>query len=99
MRLAPKIFLAVADALTFLIKQKGIGWLDHYFVDFVLVGPSRSPQCGQDLQVALHVCEDMGMPVAGPKTVGPATVLSLLGIEVDSEALQVRLPRVKLERR
>ena len=47
LRSAPKIFYAVADVLTFVIQQKGVRWLEH-----VLVGPPRSPQCGQDLQVA-----------------------------------------------
>lgn len=94
LRSAPKMFYAVA----FLIQQKGVRWLEHYFDDFVLVGPPRSLQCGQDLQVALDVCEVVGMPVAGPKTVGPATVLPLLGIEVDSEALEVRLPPGKLDK-
>ena len=98
LRSAPKFFYAVADALTFMIQQKGVRWLEHYFDDFVLVGPPRSPQCGRDLQVALDVCADVGMPVAAPKTVGPTTVLPLLGIEVDSEALEVRLPRGKLDK-
>jgi len=38
------------------------------------------------------------MPVAGEKTLGPATELALLGIELDSELLQLRLPPGKLEK-
>ena len=38
------------------------------------------------------------MPIAGPNSVDPATVLPLLGIEVDSEAVEVHLPPGKLEK-
>jgi len=32
-------FHAVADALAFIIKRKGVGWLEHYLDDFVVLGP------------------------------------------------------------
>ena len=98
LRSAPKIFNAVADALAFIIGERGVEWLRHYLDDFVIVGPPGSVQCGDDLKVALGVCDETGFPVAVKKTKGPVTLLEVLGIEVDSEAMVVRLPSEKLVR-
>ena len=46
--------------------------------------------------MALKVCRDSGFPVAEEKTVGPTTLIPLLGIELDSEWLELRLPPGKL---
>ena len=40
----------------------------------------------------------MGVPVAAQKTEGPETTLTFLGIELDSVAMEVSLPRKNLER-
>ena len=98
LRSAPMIFSAVADALAFIIKQKGVGWLDHYLDDFVVLGPPKSDKCSRDLKVALETCGEVGMPVAEEKTMDPSTLLPLLGIELDFEGLQLRLPPEKLEK-
>ena len=64
--------------------------MDHYLDDFVVVGPPKSRVYSRFLQTALRVCGDSGLPLAGEKTVGPATLIPLLGIELDSEQLVVR---------
>ena len=85
LRSAPMIFSALADGLEFMIRQAGVDGVGHYLVDFVLVGPPGSRDCSRFLQVALGVCRDSGFPVAEEKTVGPTTLIPLLGIELDSE--------------
>ena len=96
LRSAPMIFNAVADALEYMIKKRGVGWLGHYLDDFVVVGPPKVADCGRDLGVALETCTEVGLPVAGEKTCGPAVVIPLLGIELDSQQMVVRLPQEKL---
>ena len=96
LRSAPMIFSAVADGLEFMIRQAGVKDVDHYLDDFVLVGPPKSKVCSVSLQTSLRVCGDSGLPLAGEKTVGPATLIPLLGIELDSEQLELRLPPEKL---
>ena len=98
LRSAPAIFNAVAEALAFIIKQRGVSDLDHYLDDFSIVGSPRSPECGQNLEVALAACAELGFPVATEKTEGPVTTITLLGIELDSEQLQLRLPQEKLRK-
>ena len=96
LRSAPAIFNAVAEALAHMIRQKGVSELDHYLDDFSIVGPPDSQQCGKDLETSLAMCEEAGCPVAEEKTEGPATEITLLGIELDSLQLQLRLPQEKL---
>ena len=98
LRSAPAIFNAVAEALAFAVQQRGVRGLDHYLDDFSIVGNPKSPECGQNLELALATCADLGFPVATEKTEGPVTTITLLGIELDSEKLQLRLPQGKLEK-
>ena len=39
LRSAPKIFTAVADAVEWIAKQEGVGFVIHYLDDFLVVGP------------------------------------------------------------
>ena len=96
LRSAPMIFNAVAEGLAFVIRQRGVEGLDHYLDDFSLVGRPRSQQCKRNLDVALATCEEVGFQVAPEKTEGPTTSLSLLGIELDTELMQLKLPQKKL---
>ena len=96
--LAPKIFTAVANALEWILRHKGVDWIDHYLDDFIVLGPPGSPACALALEVVLQGCVDFGVPLAMDKLEGPAPRLTFLGIEIDTEAAVLRLPRDKLER-
>lgn len=96
LRSAPIIFSALADALEFAIRSKGVKEIGHYLDDFVIVGPPKSAQCSRDLQKSLETCVEMGFPVAEEKTRGPATMIRFLGVELDTERLELRLPAEKL---
>ena len=98
LRSAPMIFNAVAEALAYVIRERGVKNLDHYLDDFSLVAPPASPMCKENLGVALGICEELGFQVASEKTEGPATRITLLGIEIDSELWQLRLPQGKLQK-
>ena len=95
LRSAPIIFNAVAEALS---RKDGVKEVDHYLDDFSLVGPPQSTACQEDLDTALGTCSRVGFPVAGEKTEGPVTRITLLGIELDSVLLQLKLPGKKLEK-
>ncbi len=95
LRSAPIIFSALADALTWIIKQKGVEFLDHYLDDFISVGDPESPECGLNLSVMLDMCRDTGTPIEKEKM---ATSIEFLGVELDSRTMQIRLPADKLAR-
>jgi hypothetical protein len=98
LRSAPKIFNAVADALEWHLRQLGVQHIFHYLDDFIILGRPESSQCTEALATLNHSCWALGVPVAEHKRAGPATCLTFLGIEVDTEAAQLRLPMEKLQR-
>ena len=98
LRSAPKLFNAVADALQWIMEHNGVPELLHYLDDFLIFGAPDSLECQQALEKALQLCLQLGVPVAKSKTEGPATSIIFLGIELDTVAKMVRLPREKLHR-
>ena len=98
LRSAPKIFNAVADAFNWHLKQRGINCVLHYLDDFIIVAPPESHKCQEDLTTLLQAASALGIPIAGQKTEGPATSLVFQGIEVDTVAGELCLPRDKLQR-
>ena len=70
----------------------------HYVDDFVILGPPNSVKCGSDLGLLMQACTELGVLVADDKTEGPSPCLTILGIEVDSLAMELRLPQVKMSR-
>lgn len=98
LRSAPKLFTAVADSLAWAFQCNGIVNCVHYLDDFLFWGPPASPQCSQALESTISLCARLGLPVAPSKTVGPSTVLTFLGIEIDSVSQELRLPADKLSR-
>ena len=98
LRSAPLIFSALADALAWLMRQKGVSFVEHYLDNFITVGRPGSLECQENLGVMLKMCEATGTPIDPEKTKGPCTTLVFLGIKVDTVAMQLRLPREKLVR-
>ena len=95
LRSAPKIFNALADALEWLIRQEGLESVLHYLDDFLIVAESES-MCRAALQSLLRVFARLEVPIAPDKLEGPSTVLTFLGIEMDTVAMSLRLPAEKL---
>ena len=97
LRSAPFIFNAIADMVEWiLVHPYQISALLHYLDDFITAGPPDSPQCAHNLHTALAVCKRLGLPLHLGKCEGPATVLVVLGIELDSVNQVARLPAEKL---
>ena len=98
LRSAPKIFNAVADALEWCIRKRGVLHIFHYLDDFIVIGPPNSSVCAEALATLDQTCSQLGVPIADHKRDGPTTCLTYLGIEVDTVASQLRLPQEKLHR-
>ena len=97
LRSAPKIFSAVADALQWILSTKGITHSLHYLDDFILVTDSVGKAFMQK-DILTSTFDSLGVPLEYSKLEGPHSCLTFLGIEVDTESLQLRLPREKLLR-
>ena len=101
LRSVPKLFNAVADALEWVIVNEGgsqVEFVIHYLDDFLFGGRPGSEACGKALDLALHLCREVGFPVMQEKVLGPATVLDFLGFIIDTTSMEIRLPDEKLSR-
>ncbi len=95
---APKIFTALADGLEWILREQGVAHIWNYLDDYITVGSPRSGECAFNCRLMTHICEQLGVPLAPDKCKGPTTCMTFLGIELDTVALEARLPPGKLER-
>ena len=96
---APHIFSSVADLAEWdLKKQYDVCFLLHYLDDFRTLGPPNSQTCQRNLDTYIQQFQDLGIPLHPDKLEGPSTLLTVLGIELDSLLLQARLPQDKIDR-
>lgn len=98
LRSAPKIFSAMADALLWVMATRGVKDAIHYLDDFLFVGPPDSDRCDTALSTALQTCMDLGVPVAPEKIEAPTTTITFLGLCIDTQRGELRLPEDKLQR-
>ena len=58
--------------------------------------PPDSPAGTESLKCVLDLAESLGVPINHSKTVATTTCLTVVGIEVDTDSMQLRLPEDKL---
>ena len=92
-----KLFETFSTAVHWIIDHKlgGSGCV-HFLDDFLFVGPANSPLCLQTLEMFLTMSKQIGLPIKADKTVFPTTTLTFLGLDLDSELMEIRLPLDKL---
>lgn len=69
--------------------------IDHYLDDFIFVALTE-PLCQDMMHQFATLCNEISVPIAYDKTVGPATCLTYLGYELDSERMEIRIPKQKV---
>ena len=93
-----KTFEALSTAVQWIAQTKlGIRYMLHLLDDFLIISGSHE-QCSRELSLFLELCSYLGIPMAHEKTVGPCTVLSFAGIELDTVRSEARLPHDKVMR-
>ncbi|KAK3105093.1 hypothetical protein FSP39_017153 [Pinctada imbricata] len=58
----------------------------HYLDDFLIASSSMS-ECNSLISSFEVMCENLGVPLATEKTIGPATVITFLGLEIDTNEM------------
>ena len=92
-------FEAFSSALHWVLTNKrGASHVVHIIDDFLLLGKPNDLECGQSLNALIKLCSDVGVPIQDEKTVLPATCLEFMGISIDTEIMELRLPSDKLEK-
>ena len=97
LRSAPKIFTAVSDMIAWALHCQGLHDQIHYLDDFLFLVHPSSDQGEAVLSTVLRTLDYLGVPVSPHKVEGPSTALVFLGILIDTEALELRLPLPKLK--
>ena len=95
---APKLFNILVDLLAWIMEDAGVSYLIHYLDDYLTMGPPQSTVCQQNLNIFISLCSELGVPLAAEKLEGPSTSLSFLGIILDTERMEIRLPEDKVAR-
>ena len=98
LRSAPKLFNILADLLSWIAQTSGVSYLIHYLDDYLTMGPPLSFVCKDNLDIFTRLCKDLGVPLASEKLEGPSTSLTFLGITLDTNRMEIRLPEDKLSR-
>lgn len=68
----------------------------HYLDNFLFVGPTASRVCASLLHTMERISQSFGVPLAPEKTEGPTSVITFLGIVIDSDKMECRLPDEKV---
>ena len=55
--------------------------------------------CHTNLRAIKQACHDMGTQIEEAKCEGPSTVITFLGVELDTVALEICLPADKLKKK
>lgn len=95
---SPAIFEEISTALNWVAKNKlHIPHMHHILDDFFIAAGTFN-ECAHQLAVFLKFCDEVGVPMAPEKTLGPSRVLPFMGIDLCSISMQARLPMDKVHR-
>lgn len=96
LRSSPKLFDQFAEAVCFLARKRGCSIVEHYLDDYLTIGPRDSPVCRDNLDILHDACIDIGFQTNPDKRVAPTTKIEFLGIEIDSNTMELRISQERL---
>lgn len=97
LRCAPFIFTQITEFLVRCMHKRGFDRVYGYIDDFLIVGSSRE-ECAHGLDIFLELISELGFLIAREKLEFPSQVIKYLGIIIDTELCQLRLPEGKIEK-
>ncbi|KAL7278212.1 hypothetical protein ACG7TL_008187 [Trametes sanguinea] len=95
---APYIFNLFAEALHWIITRHIPATLRHYLEDFLPIFPPTISMSRANAAVewVMGLGSQLGLEFPGVKTIFPCTALEFLGLELDTIAMEARMPADKL---
>ena len=97
--ISPNLFEKFSTFLQWAVKiSSGLDTLDHYLDDFIFMGSKYTSDCLFLMNTFMGISEELGIPIADDKTVGPTTVLPYLGFIIDTELMMVLIPPDKISK-
>lgn len=96
-RSSSHIFEEFSSAIHFIAKKIGIERLVHYLDDFLLICRDHDG-CLEYMNLFIGLLNELGVPIALEKTLGPVQCLEFLGYLIDILNQEIRLPQDKLQK-
>ena len=97
-RASPKLFESFAASIEWiLVNRFNLDHVLHLLDDFLLVTPPNS-NAHTAMDTFIDVLAQLDVPLSPSKTEGPVTSLQYLGIILDTDKMEARLPMDKLAR-
>jgi hypothetical protein len=97
-RSSPKIFTMLSEAIHWIATNRDDFKHLMFLLDDFLLIEDKNADGERAKSRLLRIFERLGVPLNDKKTVGPATTLEYLGIILDSDRMEARLPMAKLVR-
>ena len=98
LRSAPFLFNQISDVLEWILKHNyGLRHVIHILDDFFIAEPTKLA-CLGSFSTLLKVFMSLRVPTVASKTLGLSQVLEFMGIVLDSNRMEARLPDDKLTR-
>jgi len=93
---APFLFECFSTFIHWSVKQASkIDNLDHYLDDFILCGKKGTNDCQKLIMHFNAICSELGVPINERKSEGPTTVMTFLGLVIDSDRMLICIPTPK----
>ena len=90
------LFEKVATFLEFCVKRRMKSGKILHYLDDSLGGDKTAEKCKCLMELVKNILSHLNVPIAEDKTEGPVTVLTFLGLELDSDEMVVRIPHDKI---
>jgi hypothetical protein len=78
-------------------EKSGSNNVKHYLDDFLFGGRSKTLECKNLLADFVKLCDELCVPLAVKKTVQPTTVIVFLGLTLDTNRMEIRIPLSKID--
>ena len=95
-RSAPGIFHRITQAVRRMMRRRGFNGLVVYLDDFLIIAPTRE-ECQLAFDTLMQLLRELGFQISMGKVVSPCQLLVFLGIQIDTNALVLSLPKEKLD--
>jgi len=94
---APFLFECFSTFIHWAVTQSSkLDTLDHYIDDFILCGRKGTGDCRKLIAHFNSTCSELGVPINDEKSEGPTTVMTFLGLVIDSDNMLIRIPQPKI---
>ena len=90
-------FCSVSNMIMWILRNNyNVANATHYLDDFLFAGSATTSNCLNSINLATKLFENLCIPLSPEKYVAPTTTITYLGITIDSQAMEIRLPDEKL---